>query len=491
MASNPCNYIKLGGRIGPSFVRDIPARDAVYAVNSLLPSRARVWATTLRDPMTIPMTIDGYTLDPYQIDTVAKLRPGGGVLTLGCGLGKTITALAAALALTPPSKIAGNTFDRIYIVCPLNALGTWKPFIPWLKQRFAEVVLISQDSLHKIQAIGATDSSCIIFDEVHGMGAWSAQRTKLAHYVRWQFTVGLCLTGTLLHAGPEKVLSIMDLAIPGAALFGNKYEFGRHFGCLVRKTLGNRSVHSVEKVPAHRLEEFQRYLDRLVVCKNKNSPDVRASVIIPDQDVGMVEIGDTSLSLTLEAVAAAREILAEDPNGVPSMSAVMHRLSHVGTEAKLDWLLEQMHGDDQQVVVFATYHDTLDQIQARLEHEQILFVRVDGGVTGPARDKKIKAFQDGAARVFLAQSDAASVSMNLQCAKLSVMFDSTWKATVYEQAMARTCRRGQPHRCHHFNLLGNHFQKMVFKRLESACDFDAQVAEYQDIKQGLTLCSSP
>jgi hypothetical protein len=97
----------------------------------------------------------------------------------------------------------------------------------------------------------------------------------------------------------------------------------------------------------------------------------------------------------------------------------------------------------------------------------------------------IEAFKSGRVRVFLAQTDAASVSMNLQNARTSVMFDSTWKAATYEQALARTCRRGQTHACTHYNLIGNKFQREVFKRVMSACDFDSQLAEYQEIQRAI------
>jgi SNF2 family DNA or RNA helicase len=479
---------KLGGKIGNSFVRDMLPNEVVDEIRSSLPTREKYWNGVVCEAHPIPVVIDGFELDPYQLDTAVRIQAGGGVMALGCGLGKTLTAVAAALLRTP--KIANPVegkpeYSTLLIVCPLNAIPTWKPMVPWLRTHFEQVLISSQDSLHKLKGLNPSDSSCVIFDEAHGFGAWSAQRTKLAHFIRWQFTIGICLTGTLLHAGPEKVLSILDLAVPGAALFSNKYEFGRKFECLVSKMIGARSVIAVERVPKSMHEEFQNYLDTIVVCKNKHSPDVVQSITIPDQMIVSEITGDVSRSLTDESVQVAREMLAEDPNAIPSMAGVMHQLSHAGTNDKVEWLLQKLEVSNDPYVVFATYHETLDAIENGLRNEAITFVRVDGGVTGKNRGEMIEAFKSGRVRVFLAQTDAASVSMNLQNARTSVMFDSTWKAATYEQALARTCRRGQTHACTHYNLIGNKFQREVFKRVMSACDFDSQLAEYQEIQRAI------
>ena len=480
---------RLGGKIQNSFVRDMLAEEIMDVVRDTMPAQEGWWNGVNAETNPLPATVGGFALDPYQIDTVHRIQAGGGVMALGCGLGKTMTAVAAAIYRTP--KLSKPQYGTLLIVCPLNAIPTWKPLVPELRTYFEQVLISSQDSLHKLKGLNPGISSCVIFDEAHMLGAWSAQRTKLAHFIRWQFTIGICLTGTLLHAGPEKVLSVLDLGVPGAALFGNKYEFGRKFECLVTKTLGARTVTAVERVPSTHRDEFQEYLDTVVVCKNKHSPDVVTSVTIPEQDIVTEITGDVSRTLTEEAVAAARAMMAEKPEEIPSMAGVMHRLSHEGAEDKVDWLLDLIDNTpiSTPIVVFATYHATLDLIDNALRNEAVTFVRVDGSVTGKQRVSLIEEFRNGLAKVFLAQTDAASVSMNLQNATISVMFDSTWKAATYEQALARTCRRGQVHRCTQYNLVGNTFQKKVFQKLMAACDFDSQLAEYQEMKQGITNAS--
>ena len=104
-------------------------------------------------------------------------------------------------------------------------------------------------------------------------------------------------------------------------------------------------------------------------------------------------------------------------------------------------------------------------------------------MTDDERATVCQEFRDGKHQIMLAQTDAASVSMNLQTARISVMLDTTQKAANFEQALGRTCRRGSTQLCHHFNLAGNRFQQYVFNRLRLAMDFNSSIAEWQDMKR--------
>jgi SNF2 family DNA or RNA helicase len=135
--------------------------------------------------------------------------------------------------------------------------------------------------------------------------------------------------------------------------------------------------------------------------------------------------------------------------------------------------------------VFAHYRDTLDAISAALTQAGIPFVRVDGDTSAQNRVAAEDTFTKGGARIFLGQMVAASVSMNLQTAYISVTFDHDWKAYNYEQSLARTCRRGQTRDCHHFDLVANKLQRTVVQRLRTAMDFNAEAADWQDLKLGI------
>lgn len=509
----------LGGKVGTNYVRDIHIDEAMKAAVDALSTmngtsdrnRQVAWAQSISGDLVdsdIPVRIDvmGKQLDPYQSDDVRKLTPAGNVLAYNVGLGKTITAISMAERLLIQAMRMWYDDDRIVsthpvnvrpelnvtVVCPLNAMPVWNDpaVMAWMTSTLhATYYVVSADSLHKVQSLQRNGPSVLIVDEAHYFGMWTAERTRLIHKLRFQFDACLTLTGSMLHAGPEKVLSILDLTCPGAALFGNKWEFGRAFECLVEKRIGPVTKKTVGKPAAKHAESFQRYLNRFVIAKTKRSPDVMQSVMIPDQPVYTVRLDPNAKSVVQEASDMALAIFA-DTQVMPSMQEVVHKLARVGISDKIDWLSDMMSDNDVPVVMFATYHETLDAVQDWLEAEGITYVRVDGAVTGAKRAGALEAFSQGIVRVFLAQTDAASVSMNLQRANVSVMLDPGQKGAAFEQALGRTCRRGSTELCHHFNLAGNSFQAFVYNRLEASMDFNSQVAEWQDAKRAIDSLST-
>lgn len=502
---------KLGGRVGSNYVRDIfPAvacAELRRAMNGTAgPTRRGIWYSArhgkpvLGDPPGTPRaTIMGKTLDDYQLSSSKSVTVAGSVLALSVGLGKTLIALDATRRLIQSALLAYRAVGvssppaTVLVICPLNAMPVWNdPMVKdWMRVYLGGTYMVhSIDSLHKIQAMQILGPSVLIVDEAHYVGDWKAQRTKLIHKLRWQFDACLALTGSMLHAGPEKVLSLLDLACPGAAIFGNVYEFGEHFECLYPKDIGNGVIKKqVGRPPEKYREQFQKYLDRFVIAKTKRSPDVMVSLYVPEQELNDVCLFDPAgPSMLDEAAAMAVELfnakkLAADPNPIPSMIEVVHALARAGLDEKLDWLDEMMFGFDEQIVLFGTYHDTLNPVEDWIKSTQKTYCRIDGAVTGDKRAAIIDDFRAGKYQIMLAQTDAASVSMNLQTARVSVMLDTTQKAAAFEQALGRTCRRGSTDLCHHFNLAGNRFQKFVFNRLRNAMDFNASVAEWQDAKR--------
>ena len=240
-----------------------------------------------------PISINGLTLSQYQLDAEHKLTIAGGVLNLGVGLGKTLTTAAMAEiyqreGLAMPS--------RCWIVAPLIAHGAWKPYLPYLKSMYRDVRVLSIDSIHKFKA-AAPEGGLLIVDEAHLAGRMTARRTSSLMTLRLGFDVGLCLTGTLVHGGLEKALTVLDLAVPGAAGFSSRWTAGDYFKVLVRKKIGSRTVTSLEKPTGALKNAFMEWVHSYSCVLSKDSPAVAAEVCIPGQELHTVEIGDTSQHL--------------------------------------------------------------------------------------------------------------------------------------------------------------------------------------------------
>lgn len=456
--------------------------ERLFAEHDVPLLRAESWVLAINRsyvPHTFfPHKVGPFTLDPYQIETIRQTAPSGGVLALGCGLGKTVTAIALALRA---QMYYSAEAQRTWVVCPLNAIPAWERMRAYVP---GEYQIISMDSLHKVVDALPSTGGTIIFDEAHLLGEMSARRTKAAHRMRAKFDAGFCLTGTLLHGGIEKALSIQDLAVPGLARFSSRWKAGEFFKCLSRHRIGGRMVTELMRPTGLAKKTFMEYLALGCVSMTKDSAIVRQTMDVPPQEIHTVELGDCTIPLDQLAADCALQMLEEDGD-LPNAQAVAHRLCSIGVSEKVDWLLNEMDDPSIQVVVFAAYRATLDAVAERLTAEGITFVRVDGDTLGKDRAACEADFQQGKARVFLGQQVAASVSMNLQNAYISVTLDHDWKASNYDQSLARTCRRGQTRTCYHFDLVANKVQQHVVDRLREAADFDASSAEYQDLKRGL------
>jgi len=460
----------------------------------LMEARVRDWAHCIASPelnyidmADVPLDVDGMVLSEYQRFTIAHTPRFGAVLNLGCGLGKTLTTVATLLAL---AKTTGIQTARCWIVCPVNAYSAWQPYLGILRTVYTEVNLISMDSLHK--AVGASRlGGVIVFDEVHLLGETKARRTESAHTVRAGFDCGLVLTGTMNHGGIHKSLSILDLAIPGAAWFGNKWRCGEYLRCLVKKQLGSRTVTNLARPVGPAKELFFEFISRYTIVMTKRSEIVRRELNLPEQHIHTVEVGDCSISLDKIAADFCRQHIAATGE-IPQAAMVAHALARLGVEEKLDYLMSEMDPPGgESLVIFAGYVESLDMAEQRMKAAGYTYVRVDGSVTGADRAEAKRKFQSGEVQVFLGQEHAAGISMDLFKACVSVTLDTNWSGSDYAQMLARTCRRGQTETCHHIDLAANKFQTTVLTKLRAAEDFDAQCVEWNDIKRATMEATCP
>lgn len=421
------------------------------------------------------------TLDPYQLDAISALSCAGGLLGLFMGAGKTAIGIAIA-------KAVGK---RCWVFCPLNAQMTaWEPWRPVLEALGIEFKVISIDSAHKYTSIRGDDGGLMIVDEAHNAGGKSARRTKAVHEIRLKFDYCVCLTGSAATGGVEKCLSMKDLAVPGLTGFASTWKAGEHFKCLVKKSIGSRTVTSLEE-PSTQREAFMSWFSYQSVLMRPRCEAVRASFQLPEQSIQEILFGDPWPKLDVEVARVAHEIHAETGE-FPHAQEVMHVLARAGAVDKCGYLCDLLGDTQDPAVIFACYRDSLDRMQEALLARGIGFVRVDGDVTGQDRAASERRFQSGEVQVFLGQIHAASIAMNLQRARVSFTVDVSQSAIDYEQALARTCRRGQKDECIHADLVANRLQAAILDNVRRGADFNASCAEFAEMRRQLkTLNPNP
>lgn len=250
-----------------------------WANSLLLPPEETLSADLLEQ---VPKKLKSLTLHSYQVETAAwSAHRLGSVLALGCGVGKTVTACAAAETAV---RIGRCSSKRCVVVAPLNAISTWQKYLHELQRVFDDVRLVSCDSLHRMTGIDRTIGGAVIFDELHKLKHQERRRTSSAHIIRHAFDWGIGLTGTMLHTGAEGILSMLDLVCPGMSRFLDKWAFGEAFDCIAVKKVGNRKRHSLVRPSERAKDSFVQYLKRGVRSLSAASPEVAACISIPGQE---------------------------------------------------------------------------------------------------------------------------------------------------------------------------------------------------------------
>lgn len=467
--------------------------------------RALWWARCVAHPSghtlpleNIPREVNSLTLSDYQIEAAARFTQTGFVADLGCGLGKTLISAAYAIAWARTYPDKAQVCD---IVCPLN-VGAWEAYRQVLGEHFRYVQVLSIDSAHKYSH-GRQNGGLLIFDESHLLGHDTARRTQNCHLFRRGHDACLCLTGTLLHAGLEVALNNLDLATPGAALFGNKYSCGEHFRCLSHTKFGTSLEH-----PCGDYEEmFHAFLHRYSIAMNEENENVKEQAGIPDQTLHTIRVAEPHPTIEQSIADWVLEYLREHEDDedfeFPHMAKAAHGVCRAGVEEKIEWLSDFIaeQDDSEQFVMFANYRATLDALESAVALGGEPYCRVDGEgafVCTPAFDNSynrisveradlVKRFLRGDIKYFLGQATAACVSIDLYTARYSFSLDLSWKAPDYDQLLHRTKRRGQTRECHHYDLVANKLQDMVVNRLRRAMDFNSRTAEYQAAKAQFDL----
>lgn len=470
-------------------------------VQDLVPEwAASEWAQAIAAPGRAKMralpTVGGLTLSPYQVQAVHSLPAAGGVLGLDCGLGKTACALAA---------VAGTLGNRpeLLVLAPKNAIPTWQRAFdtPSIRGLFGQVTIQSMDMAHRLIPRPFSEGA-VIFDEAHMLAHEGARRTEAALKLRMCFRLGLALTGTMLHAGAQRILPLLDLAIPGASRFPNPWAFAVHFNCLETKTITKtvpstgrpddeaapstntvtKTVHSIGR-PSDEAA-FCAYFAPFVVRLARTSEVVKQDINLPPLTTVSHQIGPR-VPLADEISQAIYELRAE------SLMEVFHWLGAQNLELKLDALGDLMDDepDAGPWVVFAKYvreHNSIGRIGEWLTARGKTYQVITGDSSIKERAGAQLAFQDGRLDVLLCQIDAGAVAMDLFRSCRSVALEHSWMPNNYDQAIGRIWRRGQTRPCVHYDITANAFQDLVVSRLRNSQAFDASCAEWLAAKELLS-----
>ena len=112
----------------------------------------------------------------------------------------------------------------------------------------------------------------------------------------------------------------------------------------------------------------------------------------------------------------------------------------------LNNILKIKDENNDKVIIFSQYVDSLKKIQSALPYEFLLY---DGSLSSEEKDNIIERFQNEESSKFLLMSlKSGGVGLNLQAANTVVMFDRWWNPATEQQAIARAHRLGNKNSVH-------------------------------------------
>ncbi len=229
--------------------------------------------------------------------------------------------------------------------------------------------------------------------------------------------------------------------------------------------------HSLEN-RARRLQEGLKRAQDLARQAPPDLPD-------PAEMDEMEESERERLEALLEAItlAGSADQVREEVQELRRLAAQAQTVENAGAEAKLSKLegLLRKEGfferQDQRLLLFTEFKDTLDYLVARLKAWGFRVGCIHGGMKSGARDEpgtRLHAeqqFREGEIQVLVA-TEAAGEGINLQVCNILFNYDIPWNPNRLEQRMGRIHRYGQKKDCLIFNFVaGNTIEGRVLQRL--------------------------
>ena len=400
-------------------------------------------------------------LYPFQIVGVAFAERNNGRILLAdeMGLGKTIVAAAwLAIHKDPiPALIVVQASLKRHWEMKLNE---WVPkFSVYIIKDGKDpipagynIFIINYDLLHKVKTkLQALKVKTLILDECQLIKEPKSLRTKNSVALAKSCSHVLALTGTPILNRPRELFSSLNIISP--TQFPKRWQFYKQYCGLYYNGfawVADGATH----IPELRTNIQPFTIRRMKKDVLPDLPDKRREIIYVDMPD---ELFTTYKKAEDELISFYREFKewkkkaglaseSEDKNIHMTLLSKLNYLRQIVGIAKAKQSLEIIQSfvdAGKKLIVFAHHLDVLNLIENYLKKEKILFVRVDGSVTGDKRQQAVDTFQtDDNVKIFLGGITAAGMGITLTAASDSLFIERMWTPSVEEQAEDRNHRIG-------------------------------------------------
>jgi len=338
------------------------------------------------------------------------------------GLGKTVTALGLA------KHLDNSGHDRFLVIAPNAVLENWRreilkhtDFTPYVLHgetleadlevwvNSGGIALATFESIQKVNAhhliSGVTGLDLVVADEAHYLKNPETRRTK--GVLPWLLAAerAVLMTGTPLENTLEEFEQLISYMQPNLPMPKNKAIYSEFRKAIAPVYLRRNQVDVLQELPE--LTDSEEYIE------------------LSDADV---EYYKRALQANDWNLARRSKILAG------TKSSTVQRIKDIVSDAMQN---------DNKVLIFSYYLDTLDVLQKVLKEDDG-YTPLTGALDSSQRqeqvDKFTKAEKPG---VLLAQVNAGGFGLNIQAASVVILVEPQVKPSLEEQAIRRAYRMGQ------------------------------------------------
>lgn len=409
-------------------------------------------------------------LFPYQVEGAKFLATvKRGLLADEMGLGKSAQAISAC------DEVGA---DYVVVVCPASLRENWVREFKKFARRNFKLDVRSYDRVARGELSGVEEIDVLILDEAHYLKSKTAKRTKAIFGEKCDGVGGLverakhvfCLTGTPTPNNPSELWpmlrAVMPKAISKAVIENYKLtdivhdpDDPRRFDKMMKPMaywpfvekfcVTQDTGFGIKIIRGKNLPELKQRIAPFILRRKKDEvlkdlPPIRFDTLALDGEINSTwrkvgpEIDKIRGVLAAEGVAGLKAI-------APHVAQLRRVTGMAKATAAVEWIIEQLEGGIEKLVVFAHHRDVIDCLLFGLGGFHVTCVH--GGTDSESRQAAVDEFQDGKVQVFIGQIQAAGTGLTLTAASDVLFVESSWVPAENEQAAMRVHRIGQRNAC--------------------------------------------
>lgn len=410
----------------------------------------------------------------HQTEGVEWLRKiKKGILADSMGLGKTRTAITAA----------GNEDGGVLVICPASMKINWQREIAMVYPEDIVAILSTQEEYARedttwfIVNYDIVEKKMETIEKLINEGKVGTMILDEAHYIKGKSNRAKAIIGGMIKKADGTKKKVKGLAeqmervylLTGTPLLNRPIELFNLLKAIGYPLAENRSAYARRYCAAYiqRLRDGRAFMNEQGSSNTAEMAEKLKSCMLRRKKEDVLDLPEKIIS-TLEiemtkewgnkydtAFEAYIQFLKENPmpeKNIDNIILAKHlveiqKLKQVCSQAKIERIIEDIENaveQDEKIIVFSQYSETIRILGAELMAKGIKWVRVVGADDYKSRQNAVDEFQNNASvKVFLANIKAGGVGITLTAASIVMFADMDWSPETHRQAEDRAHRIGQ------------------------------------------------